>query len=88
MYYVIERIRQKNGQPHEREARRKGHRVQLVELTLGSPLILTYPDDGNKVLQTSAVEAFNVNDDGSLRERVVIQTRNSVYVLQKLKEAA
>ena len=82
--YVIERIRQKNGQPHEREARRKGHRVQIVTLEIGSPMILSYPDDGNKILQTSAVEAFSVDGAGELSG--IIQTRNSVYVLRKLKE--
>jgi hypothetical protein len=77
MIYVIARIRTKAGISHEREARRKGHRVSIAEINVGNPLILTYIDDCYKMLCTTPVEAFT--DIGG---SIVVQTRNSVYVFR------
>lgn len=81
--YVIERIRHKDGKVHERELRRKGHRVLITHVAIGEPLVIVYVDDGDKVLRTSSVEAYNA--DWNSTERLVVQTKNSVYVFSKTK---
>ncbi|MGE7271392.1 hypothetical protein ACQKK5_08030 [Brevibacillus panacihumi] len=78
--YTIDRIRHKNGTVHERELRRKGHRVNVVKLTLGSPMILEYVDSGG-YLMTTEVEAYTPPE--YIRGALVVQTRNSVYTLRK-----
>lgn len=81
--YTIERIRNKDGTTHEREIRRKGHRVFIAHVQLGKPLEIVYVDDGDKVLHTSPIEAYNEgwNEKGHL----VVQTKNTVYTFRKEK---
>lgn len=79
--FTIERIRTKKGEIHERELRRKGQRVAVEILQIGIPLFLRYIDDSDKLLKTSAVEAYSA--DGLDSDNLIIQTRNSIYCLRK-----
>jgi hypothetical protein len=83
MNYVIERIRKKSGGSHEREARRKGHRVQIGLLQIGAPMLLVYVDDDDKVLRTSPVEAYSCEPDGSIGDYLSVQTQNTVYCFRR-----
>lgn len=77
--YVIESIRNRaDGNPHEREARRKGHRVEILHCCVGDSLLFAYRDDGGKVLRTSAVSSVSHGDDD-----LVVWTRNTVYHFTK-----
>lgn len=80
--YIIKRIRNKDGNTHEREFRRKGHRVFIAHVELGKPLEAVYVDDGNKRLTTSPLEAFN--SDWVDQRYLIAQTENSVYVFGKV----
>lgn len=80
MVFVIERIRKKNGELHERHNRRKGHRVQIESIELGRPLIAKYIDEGTNLI-TSDVEAYSA--DWKSEGFLVLQTANSVYVFRK-----
>jgi hypothetical protein len=82
MLYVIERVRTHNGQPKEREERRKGHRVELASLELGKPLIMRYIDDNYAILQTSSVTAYN--SLYKTENHLTVQTKNSVYMFKKV----
>lgn len=84
--YQIERIRKKNGERHERELRRKGQRVRIERIALSEPLVAEYLDDAGKSLVTSAIEVYS--GEGLAASRLVVQTRNSVYVFRKLEEVA
>lgn len=83
--YVIESIRNLDGSPHEREARRKGQRVELLRCEPGAPLLACYRDDYNKILRTSTAKHVLATDGA---EEVVVYTQNSVYTFRKLEEAA
>lgn len=78
--YTIERVRHKNGTVHERELRRKGHRVRVIILTLGAPMILEYVDSGG-YLTTTDVETYTSPE--YIGGALVVQTRNSVYTPRK-----
>lgn len=78
--YVIESIRYPDGTPHERDARRKGHRVQIAHLKRGEVMAAVYVDDGGKLLRTTRVREI-VRTDGD--EVLVVRTRNSVYTFRK-----
>lgn len=80
MIYVIEKVREKNGAVHERELRRKGHRVTIESLCVEQPLFYRYVTEGSLVI-TSTVEAFNT--DWESEGHLVVQTRNSVYCFRK-----
>lgn len=54
--YVIESIRNLDGTPHEREVRRKGQRVELLNCNVGQALLLVYCDDYNKLMWSTPVE--------------------------------
>jgi hypothetical protein len=84
MIYEIERVRAFNGEPKEREARRKGHRVEILSLELDEPLLIRYIDDGYAVLQTSGVMAYNANY--KTENHLTVQTKNTVYVFRKVSE--
>jgi hypothetical protein len=85
MIYEIERIRNKTtGEPHERESRRKGHRVKLEILKLGKPMFLRYIDEEDAILQTSRVEAYNA--EYKTASFLTVQTRNTVYMFRKVSE--
>lgn len=79
--YIIKRIRNKDGSTHEREFRRKGHRVFIAHVELGKPLEAIYVDDGDKKLITSPLEGFN--SDWVEQGHLIAQTENSVYVFGK-----
>ena len=81
MIYVIDSIREKSGKPHEREGRRKGHRVEITDVSLGIPLVARYIDEDTAYLQTSKVEAYNAEWETS--NHLTVQTRNSVYTFRK-----
>lgn len=81
--YVIDSVRQKDGTIHERELRRKGHRVFIAHVAIGDPLEVIYVDDSDKVLRTSPLEAYNA--DWNSAEKLIAQTKNSVYVFSKAK---
>lgn len=79
MIYIIERItRRQDGSTHERELRRKGHRVSIVTLMIGAPMIAVYVDDDNKVLTTSNVILISRFGDV-----LKVSTSNSVYTLRE-----
>lgn len=78
--YVIESIRYRDGTPHEREGRRKGHRVQITHLKRGEVMAAAYVDDGGSILRTTRVQEI-VRTDGD--EVLVVRTRNSVYTFRK-----
>lgn len=81
MTYEIESIRTKDGDIHERELRRKGHRVDIRGVMLDVPLFATYIDDGDRVLVTSPVEAF-----AETTTSLVVHTRYSIYLFRKVTE--
>ncbi|MEK5178487.1 hypothetical protein [Paenibacillus odorifer] len=81
--YVIESIRNLDGSAHERGARRKGQRVEILRCDIGAPMLVCYRDDGNKILRTSAVKSV-LYADGV--EEVVVYTQNTEYTF--VKEAA
>ncbi|WP_342480445.1 hypothetical protein NST07_25870 [Paenibacillus sp. FSL L8-0340] len=76
--YVIESIRNLDGTAHEREAQRKGQRVEILNCTVGQALLLVYRDDYNKLLRTSPVT--NVLAGAS---ELVVWTQNSEYTFRK-----
>ncbi|MGF7045729.1 hypothetical protein J2T13_000189 [Paenibacillus sp. DS2015] len=81
MIYVIESIRNRDdGSPHEREARRKGQRVELLSYDVGSPMLVCYRDDHNSILRTSEVVSVLGSDCGSFRR---ITTKNTVYTFRE-----
>jgi hypothetical protein len=89
LIYVINSIRDREkGAPREREARRKGHRVEIAQLNEGAPMTLIYVDDGGKTLTTSTVVTHGVDPDGSYGDYLVVITRNSVYTFLKEAEVA
>lgn len=73
--YTIESIRNRDGSVHERELRRKGHRVKIEDF-IG--LIITYIDEADAYLRTSPVESDVI--DGELR---IVTTRNTVYTFKE-----
>ncbi|WP_157692466.1 hypothetical protein [Paenibacillus tuaregi] len=77
MTYIIESIRTHGGTPTDREARRKGQRVEILNLNVGQALLLVYRDDHNKILQTSRVESIAGYDV------LTVKTANSVYTFRK-----
>ncbi|WP_337102366.1 hypothetical protein [Paenibacillus sp. YIM B09110] len=79
MTYVIESVRNHDGSVHERELRRKGQRIIIVKLGLFSPLLAVYVDDGDAVLQTSNVIAY----DGKGTDCDTVKTRNTIYTFRK-----
>lgn len=76
--YIVESVRYPEGTPHEREARRKGHRVQIAHLKRGEVMAAVYVDDGGKLLRTTRVREIEQNDDV-----LIVHTRNSVYTFRK-----
>jgi hypothetical protein len=81
--YVIESIRNRDGSPHEREARRKGQRVELLQYGPGAPMLVCYRDDHNKILRTSAIENTFYTDG---EQDIVVHTQNTVYTFRRLPE--
>jgi coenzyme F420-reducing hydrogenase beta subunit len=77
--YVIDTITiRKTGLPHERQARRKGHLVDVIWMKLGEPMIYQYvAQQGSHVSTSAAVNIENLVD-GSL----VVTTRNSIYTFK------
>jgi hypothetical protein len=85
MIYEIEKIRNKTtGEPHEREIRRKGHRVKLEQMELEMPMLLRYVDEEDAILRTSIVEAYNA--DYKIVNHLIVQTKNTVYVFRKVAD--
>jgi hypothetical protein len=81
MIYVIEKVRKFNGDFHERELRRKGHRVRINDVQLGIPLFAEYVDENNAILQTSRVTAYNADWENA--NHLNVQTQNTVYIFRK-----
>lgn len=79
--YVIESIRNLDGTAHEREARRKGQRVEILRCDVGAPMLVCYRDDGNKILRTSTVRTVLYTD---FYEAVAVYTQNTVYMFGKV----
>lgn len=86
MIYTIVRIRDKSGNPHEREARRKGHRVDIAFLRVGLPMMLVYIDEEDARLLTSPVEEYSRDGEVNPEDRLIVKTRDSVYVFEKWTE--
>lgn len=78
MNYVIESVNNADGTPHERDARRKGHRVEIIRCTIGAPLTYRYIDEENARVRTSNVNNVLVSGDV-----LVVWTRNTVYTFTK-----
>ncbi|MEK3988036.1 hypothetical protein MHB77_32430 [Paenibacillus sp. FSL K6-3166] len=76
--YVIESIHNLDGTTHERGARRKGQRVEILRCEVGAPMLVCYRDDGNKILRTSFVRSI-ADSDGV----VSVVTSNTVYTFGK-----
>ncbi|MEW9697985.1 hypothetical protein [Paenibacillus sp. SI8] len=76
MIYVIDSIRHRDGTPHEREARRKGHRVEIVNCRVGQSMVYGYVDEGTAV-HTSLVQDV-ITGEGEL----VVWTDNSEYTFK------
>lgn len=79
--YVVESIERRDGNVHERFARRQGHRVRILRLAGGVPLLAEYIDEVDMVLRTSLVSDWVRSD-----ERLIVWTRNSVYKFRKVNE--
>ncbi|WP_433943647.1 hypothetical protein [Paenibacillus sp. SN-8-1] len=79
MTYIIESMRTHAGVPTEREAKRKGQRVEILSPNVGQPLVLVYRDDHNHLLQGTQIE--RVEDAGP--DVLTITTRNYVYTFIK-----
>jgi len=80
--YTIESVRRRDGSVHEREARRKGHRVRIGHIGGDAPLRAEYVDEPGAVLHTSPVSDWVRTDSGKL----VVWTGNSVYTFRKIDE--
>lgn len=75
--YSIYKIRDKNtNEIHEREVRRQGHKLKVLNLEVGKPMVFEYLEGGH--LYTSSVESFKVNWDDS----ITITTRNTIYLFE------
>ncbi|MCD9024350.1 hypothetical protein [Cohnella silvisoli] len=86
--YVIESIRdRKTGEAHEREARRKNHRVNILRAEVGHRLIADYVDEPGSTLRTTVVtDADTYSLDWWLGDRLVVETENTVYTFRKISE--
>ena len=82
--YTIESVRRRDGTVHEREARRKGHRVRVGHIGAGAPLRAEYVDEPGAILHTSPVSDWIRADSGKL----VVWTGNSVYTFRIVNEEA
>lgn len=78
MTYVIESVSNADGTPHERNARRKGHRVEITRCTIGSPLLYRYLDEEGARVRTSKVTNVLIGEG-----LLVVWTRNSLYTFSK-----
>jgi hypothetical protein len=77
MIYTIESIvDRRTGEPTERDARRKGHRIEVIWLSPGEPMLLKYVDEGS-ILTTSGVWEHH-----HLPDSLVVKTRNSIYTFK------
>jgi len=81
--YTIESVKHRDGSAHERETRRKGHRVRIGHLGSSAPLIAEYIDEPDAVLRTSPVSDW-IRGDGKL----IVWTRNSTYTFRKVEGGA
>lgn len=79
MNYIVEGIRKHSGGPTSIDAKLSGKRAHIEGVMLGAPLILRFSD--GKTLVSSKVEAYNA--DWETSNSLVVQTKNSVYVLRK-----
>lgn len=77
MTYVIKSIRHKDGTPHEREARRKGHCVNILSCRVGASMIYAYADEGSVVHTSMVIDALT--GEGEL----VVWTQNTEYTFVK-----
>lgn len=72
--YSIYKIRDKcTNEVHEREFRRQGHKLKIMRLEVGQPMVFEYVEGG--YLTTSLIESFRFNWDDS----ITITTMNSIY---------
>lgn len=79
--FIVEAIRiRSDNSPHEREARRKGQRVNVLQLEAGRNLIAEYIDDPGYVLRTSTVEEWEISHASGL---LTVTTENTVYTFRK-----
>lgn len=79
--YTIDAVKNADGSTHEREARRKGHRVTIKHLKRSEHMLVVYIDEGGKVLRTSRVRHVGESDG-----LIQVTTQNSVYTFRKLEE--
>lgn len=81
--YIIESIRNRDGTPHEREARRKGQRVEILSCEVGAPMLVCYRDDINRIMRSSPVIHVHQTEGN---ETILVHTENSVYTFEKSEE--
>ncbi|WP_342439301.1 hypothetical protein NSS79_10510 [Paenibacillus sp. FSL L8-0436] len=77
--YVIESVSNLDGTTHERESRRKGQRVEILNCTVGQALLLVYRDDYNKLMRSTPVTNVSY---GAVD--IVVWTQNSEYTFGKV----
>ena len=75
--YTLESIRNLDGTPHEREARRKGQRVNIVFGSIGYSAVIVYVGQSSHI-RTSPITAIE-RGIGTL----TVRTQNSVYTFRK-----
>lgn len=79
--YEIHKIRDRySDKIHEREVRRKGHRVNIFHLEMNQFMYWTYID-GSGITRTSEVKSFSNSADGAT---LTVTTKNSVYTFKKI----
>lgn len=82
--YKIYKIRDREtGEVHEREIRRQGHRLKILSLDIGMPLVWEYLD-GSGVMRTSRVELFSIKTD--VNDSLIVTTQNTIYTFKKCNE--
>lgn len=75
--YTIYKIRNKTtGEIHERETRRQGHKLKIIALKVGYPMMYEYLEGG--FMRTSVVEEINSSDF-----ELEIRTLNTIYTFKK-----
>ncbi len=78
MTYVLHSVRNRDGSINERELRRKGHRVEIINCREGEKMLFSYPDDDDKFVQTTRVIGTMDYPDV-----LKVFTNNSIYTFRK-----
>jgi hypothetical protein len=77
LYRIASIVDRRTGEPTERDARRKGHLIEVIWLRLGEPMLIKYVDEGS-ILTTSGVWRYGTVND----EHLVVTTKNSIYTFK------